>query len=242
MTAIAHSELAGKLVLNRQTTETLGTVEQFWLDPPTHQVAGLICQSGLLNRQRQWIPWSCIDTIGNDSVLIHSGTAPAGEPPAKSALIVGHELWTDGGDRAGKLVDFVFDKATGAVSDYLFITGHWRGPLSTLYRLPPVALSRVGEQRAIALAAAVAQAEPYQPGLALSRRLQAAKEFLQDDLEQTKQHLTAVLDEAQTATSQIRERLPEFSQSDTASAPATDEVASAPVTDTATDAVPEEEP
>jgi len=207
MIAIAHSDLTGKLVLNRQTAAKLGTVEQFWLDPRAHQVGGLVCRTGLLPSQRQFIPWSRLEAIGGDSVLVNSAPAAAPvAPPDKSALIIGHELWTDAGDRAGKLVDFLFETETGRVTGYLFAPKGWRSPLDGLYRLPPVALSSVGDQRAIALQAAVEQAEPHQPGLALSQRLQAVKDFLHDDLAATKEHLGTALQDVQTAAAKLRDR------------------------------------
>ncbi|NJL01678.1 MAG: photosystem reaction center subunit H [Spirulinaceae cyanobacterium SM2_1_0] len=207
MNAIAHSELTGRLVLNRQTTEKLGTVEQFWLDPHVHRVCGLICQAGLLNRQRQFIAWERLESIGQDSILVNStGGIADPDPPPKSALIVGHELWTDRGDRAGKIVDFCFEPETAAVSVYLFATSGWRGVLEGLYSLPPVAISSVGDKRAIALAATIQQAEKYQPGTNLSRRLAEAKDFLQDDFEQTKAHLGSAWQETQAAATKLRDR------------------------------------
>ena len=216
---IRQTDLLNRLVLDRNTTEKLGNVEQLWIDPQAHRVKGLSCKSGLLSRQKQLFNWSQIETIGNDGILLNSLlTEDTIESPSKTELIIGDELWTDAGNKVGKIVDFLLETKTGNIVGYLFVSNGWRGVLDGLYFLEPIAISSVGESRTIVLAAAVENAEQYTEGI--NQKINQAKELIKDDYTQTKKHLKTAMgktketaeqlkDVTQSVTDQAKEKLSE---------------------------------
>ncbi|KPQ37189.1 MAG: hypothetical protein HLUCCA11_01810 [Phormidesmis priestleyi Ana] len=131
---IRQGELIGRELMAYETAEAVGSVEHLLVDikrfstgaaAPSHQIAGLVYKSvGLLARQ-QTISWAQVVKIGRDSIVIHTETtaaiASANESPLAAAQnMTSLEVWTDGGDHIGRIVDLCFDQATGEVQQYLF--------------------------------------------------------------------------------------------------------------------------
>lgn len=199
---IQHSDLLGRLVIDRNTTDDLGRVDQVWLAHKTHQIVGLSCKSGLLGRKHTEFAWGQIETIGQESVLVSYVAGTETQRPPDTELIIGHEVWTDGGNRAGTVVDYQFDVATGAVVDYLFVSNGWQGRLDGVYRLSPTAVISVGSKRMIVNKTAVE--EPEQVSAGLADRVTKMKEFLKDDLSRTKDDMKAALEGTQAIASQVQ--------------------------------------
>lgn len=199
---IQHSDLLGRLVIDRNTTDDLGRVDQVWLAHKTHQIVGLSCKSGLLGRKHTEFAWGQIETIGQESVLVSYVAGTETQRPPDTELIIGHEVWTDGGNRAGTVVDYQFDVATGAVVDYLFVSNGWQGRLDGVYRLSPTAVISVGSKRMIVNKMAVE--EPEQVSAGLADRVTKMKEFLKDDLSRTKDDMKAALEGTQAIASQVQ--------------------------------------
>jgi uncharacterized protein YrrD len=199
---IQHSDLMNRLVLDRSTAEDLGRVDQVWLSGKTHQVTGLSCKSGLLGRKRAAFAWGQVETIGEESVLVTYVPGTEVQRPEDVELLIGHELWTDGGNRAGTVVDYRFDARTGAVVDYLFVSNGWRGRLDGVYRFAPQAVISVGRKRLIVQAAAVE--EPEQVSAGLADRVTQVTEFLKDDYARTKEDMKAALEGTQAIAAQVQ--------------------------------------
>ena len=202
---IRHSELLNRLVLDRNTTETLGNLEHLWLDPHANQIMGITCKSGLLGRNKQKFAWSQIETIGKDSILVNpSPEEMTTETPENTNLLIGNELWTDAGNKIGQLVDYLFNFKTGAIVKYLFVSNGWRGVLDGVYILEPIAISSVGSKRIIVLDAAVKNAQQYSEGL--GQKIEQAKDFIKEDYQKTKKELEAAVGQKKTA-DQLRETI-----------------------------------
>ncbi|TVQ19998.1 MAG: photosystem reaction center subunit H [Leptolyngbya sp. DLM2.Bin15] len=199
---IQHSDLLGRLVIDRNTTDDLGRVDQVWLAHKTHQIVGLSCKSGLLGRKHTEFSWGQIETIGDESVLVSYVAGTETQRPPDTELIIGHEVWTDGGNRAGTVVDYRFNVATGAVVDYLFVSNGWRGRMDGVYRLSPTAVISVGSKRMIVNKTAVE--EPEQVSAGLADRVTKMTEFLKDDLSRTKDDMKAALEGTQAIASQVQ--------------------------------------
>lgn len=184
--ALKQSKLINRLVLDRQTAEEVGHVAQLLLDGQAQQVVGFICKSGgWLGGQQQVFPWSQVEAIGDDSVLVKSREEATAEIPESLKPPIGYEIWTDGGNKVGKLLDFLFDPRTGAVVNYLFSSSGWRGVMEGTYLLQPVAISSVGSRRVIVLEKAVQAPQQYTQGL--SEKLEQATEFIREDYEKTRE-------------------------------------------------------
>ena len=202
-TAIKHSDVINQIVLNRQNTEEIGRVAELWLDPIAHQVLGLVCKSGLLGRKKRSFTWVEIEAIGSDSILVYLDSETAAKKPPSVESIVGHQLWTDGGNQAGTLMDYRFDPQTGKVVEYIFGSKGWRGLTDGTYRLPPVAIASVGGKRVMAIETMVQNAEHYTGGI--NHKISQAAESLKDDYAKTKEDMAALVEGAQGLATQVQE-------------------------------------
>lgn len=201
---IQQSSLLGRLILNHETTEEIGHAKEFWLDTTTHQVMAIVSESGILRRKVQFLRWEQVETIGEDSILISLSAETSGEPPKGSELVIGHELWTDDGNKAGTITDYCFDLKTGAVVAYLFKSNGWQGITKGVYLLKPGAVLSAGTKRLIAKADQVKAAEQFSEGL--KDKLAQATEFLKEDLAQTSRDMAALKARGQSTAVQVKEK------------------------------------
>lgn len=201
---VKQSEVLNRLVIDYRTAEEVGRVEQLWLNPQFHQIVGLTCKSGFLGGKKRSFAWAEIETIGEDSILVHyAPNAPEPEKPQSVVPLIGHELWTDAGNKAGKIVDYLFVPQTGAVDSYLFVSSGWRGVLDGIYLLPTTAIASVGSKRVLVPDAIVQEPQYYAEGL--NQKVNQAAEFLKEDLKKTQSELEALRRSAQTLTEQVKE-------------------------------------
>jgi uncharacterized protein YrrD len=203
-----YSELHRRLVLDRQTSEKVGHLSQLLLDPPSQKIVGFDCGGGLLGGPRQTFSWTQVESIGSDSILISGkpwnpnveGSGPINAP-------IGHELWTNGGDHVGKIVDILFNPETGNVTHYLFTSKGWQGVIEGTYLLPSVAVSSIGSKRILALESMLSNPQKYTEGL--GQKVGQMAEFLKADYEKTKQDLASITQGARQVMEQVKEALPE---------------------------------
>jgi uncharacterized protein YrrD len=120
---IRQSELVGRAMMAYETAEDVGMVEYLLVDVKSAQVMGLMCKGlGLMGR-KQPLSWSRLVKIGRDSLVVHTEAAPVATHESQLAAaqnMTGLEVWTDGGDHIGRVVDLCVDRATGEVQQYLF--------------------------------------------------------------------------------------------------------------------------
>ncbi len=211
---LRRSELMNRLVLDRNTVEDLGRIEQIWINSQSHQVVGFTCKLGILNGHKQLFNWDKIDKIGEDAILVHPNqeTAKLTKSQQQQALAsgrtvtkpepaihgIGHEVWTNAGNKVGTIIDYLFDIKTGFINDYLYKSDGWRGALDGIYQLPVTAISSTGSKRLIVLESVVRSPQKYTQGL--SQKVGQAAEFLQEDLEKTLEHLEGLKRGAQKLT------------------------------------------
>ncbi len=203
-TAIQQSTLIGRLILNRDTAEELGHVSQIWLDTIEHRVVLIACKSGLLGRNVQFFKWEQIEAIGEDSILLSSPTETIKIEPDSGDLFIGHELFTDDGNKAGTVSDYCFDPETGIVVAYLFISNGWQGMTDGTYVLMPQDIVSLGAKRLIAKAQQVKNAEQFSGGL--RGKIAQATEFLKESYAQTRRDMADVVEGGQSIASQIQEK------------------------------------
>jgi len=202
---IKQSDLLGKPVLNRVNAEELGRVDHLWLKPDSHRIIGMTCKSGILGREKHAFLWHQIAAIGGESVVICVTDEIAPEKPDTAIdTAIGYELWTDAGNKAGIIKDFVIDLETGEVTDYLFSSSGWRGITDGIYSLPVSAILTVGSKRMMVAASAAETAEQFAGGL--SQRLGQVKEFIREDYRRTKQDLAGAVGGGRSITEQAKEK------------------------------------
>lgn len=206
-----QSEVIGKVVIKPDTAEEVGRVSRLWLDPKAHQIVGLECTAGALGIKRHAYNWLQIASIGSEGVILKAHIGPEPTKPDTVVFVLGDEVWTDGGTRAGLVVDYRLDPTSGRVLDYLFTTDGWGGLTSGLYRLHPAGVIGVSDRRLVCTVSSVEAAELESPGLV--QKVQQAREFLKNDYSQTKadvgnlkQKLTGLVGQAQSSAQSLTEQ------------------------------------
>lgn len=198
-TVLRHRELYDRLVIDVATTEEVGHVAHLVVDVQTHQVEGIVCKSGFMGRERLPVPWVNIEAIGDDSIVVKQGSGPISERFDAAIPLDGQEIWTDVGNRIGRLVDFCFDRQTGAIAQYLFMAPGWQGLTDGVYLFKPESVVSAGRKRMMVHHAALVDAPQYSAGLP-----DRAAEFWQEDATQTRQDLQAVVDKTQDLAGQVQ--------------------------------------
>lgn len=120
---IRQGELVGRGIMAYETTEEVGIVEHLLVDMKSSQVVALSYKTPGLLARRQALSWAQLVNIGRDRIIVH--TQAADEATAVSSLaaaqkMTGLEVWTDGGDHIGHVVDLCLNIETGDVQKYLF--------------------------------------------------------------------------------------------------------------------------
>ncbi len=197
--SMRQSQLCDRLVIDVETTETLGQVSQLLVDLKNHQIEGLICKSGFLGTEKIPVPWVQLESIGGDSIIVRQGREGISQRFDEALPLGGQELWTDGGDRVGQLVDYCFDATTGAIIQYLFTAPGWQGLTAGVYSFEPEAVVSAGRKRLMVRHAALEHAPQYEPGLP-----DRAAEVLQQDVNQTRQDVQAAVQKTQAAAEQAQ--------------------------------------
>lgn len=200
---IAQSHLLNRLVLDFDTTEEVGNVDSFLINPKTHHVVAVVCKSGLLGRDRTTFAWSQIATIGKDSLLIRLQATPSDDPEIAQPMI-GHEVWADSGSRVGRLADYMIHPQTGAITQYCFTAEGWQGIADGIYGVPPTAVLNAGKKRIMVASEAMNTAELISEGLA--QKATQATEFLKSDYFQTRQDWESAVQSTQTIADQVQSK------------------------------------
>jgi uncharacterized protein YrrD/ElaB/YqjD/DUF883 family membrane-anchored ribosome-binding protein len=196
---LSHRDLCDRLVIDMATTEEIGRVSHFVVDVKSHQVEGLVCKAGVIGRERVPVPWVQIEAIGTDSIVVKRSNAAISQRFDEALPMEGQEIWTDVGNRIGRLVDFCFDRQTGAIVQYLFMAPGWQGLTDGVYLFKPESVVSAGRKRMMVHHAALADAPQYSAGLP-----DRAAEFLQDDADRTRQDVQAVVDKTQDLADQVQ--------------------------------------
>lgn len=203
-----HSQLLNRLVIDRDTTEELGRIDVVWMHPPAHRVMGFICKPGFMTKQRYAFNLKQLYRIGPESILVSAGAAETNvKEVALLETLIGLELWTDAGERLGRIIDCLFDQQTGNITHYLFKSGGWRGFTSGVYQLPPRAVMSFGRKKVLVTAKVSKNLKVFQEGL--EDRLVQVSDRIKSGYTQELDSLTS---RAQKLTQQAEERLQKLAE------------------------------
>jgi uncharacterized protein YrrD len=207
-TVVRHSELLNQLVLDRNTMTELGHVEVLWMYPQAHRVLGFVCRSGFLGAKKTAFKLAQVEAIGSKSILVHSAPeeTDAGKVRQLESMIHS-EVWSDAGDKLGKITDFRFNPQTGAIAQYLFVSSGWSGLIGELYQLTPAQIQSFGSQRVLVTAAIAQSLEQYRGGI--PQQLTKVKERL---TEEATQELRSLTKQAEAVTEQTKERIQDLAE------------------------------
>ena len=204
--AIRHSELLNQLVLNRATLEEFGRVEILWMYPPAHRVLGFICKSGFLGNQKSAFKLSQIEAIGVNGILAHSQPdATDAERVRQLESLIHSEVWSNGGEKVGKIIDCVFNLQTGAISEYLMVGDRLSTLAGTIYRLPINRISSLGRKRVLVSDRAIQAFPLYREGI--QQKISKASNAVKEDYTQVTQELRSIAQRAQDTRLQTTSQL-----------------------------------
>ena len=149
---IRQGELVGKGLMSYETTEELGVVEHLLVDVKRSHTTAIIYKAPGLMSRSQSVSWKNLVSVG-DRIIIHTQPATDEAELAASQNMTGLEVWTDGGDRIGTLIDLCVEKETGKVQKYLFELAHEQAeadepPESVMaYAIEPQMIISAGRKR-----------------------------------------------------------------------------------------------
>lgn len=155
---IRHSELLNRLVLERDTGQEVGRVERLWMYPQAHRVMGVVCRSGRFGGKRFVYKLPQLDGIEPAGLWVNGPpTQATGEQIRRLESLMEHEIWVDGGggrspaptDRLGLIIDCLFNRKTGAITQYLFVDNPLRRLVSDPITLAPTEIKGFGNRRVV---------------------------------------------------------------------------------------------
>ena len=145
-----YSELLNQLVLDRRTMEEIGRVETLWMHPPAHRVLGFICKAGLLGNQKSAFNLSQISVLGESGILTYgSPDSTTAERVRQLESLISQEIWSEGGDRLGKIIDCLFELDSGRITHYLYVSSGWAGIVGEIYQLPTSTILSFGKKASV---------------------------------------------------------------------------------------------
>lgn len=216
---VKQSDLLNQLVLDRNNMEELGRVDMLWMYPAAHRVLGFICKSGFLGAKKIVFKLPQIQTLGANSILVHSQPEETDAEKVKQLdSLLNCEVWSDAGNKIGRITDYRFQLKTGEITHYLFVSSGWSGITGDIYQLPPGRIISFGRKRVLVPEAAVKSFELYRPGI--KQTLSKARDILKDDyislVKQAKERAQAIAEQAketaQTFTEQLKEETQTFTE------------------------------
>jgi len=202
---VKQSDLLNQLVLDRNTMEELGHVDVLWMHPPVHRVLGFICKSGFLGTKKTAFNLAQITTLGVNSILVNAQPVETdSEKVRKLESLIDCEVWSDAGNKIGRITDCLFNLKTGVITQYLFVSSGWGGMAGAIYLLPPSKVLSFGRKRVLVSEAAAQTLTVYREGI--KQKLTKARSVFKDDYIQVTQEVRSLAKQAQVATEQAKER------------------------------------
>jgi uncharacterized protein YrrD len=208
---IKRSELINRLVIDNNTIEEIGHVDDIWLDTTTHKIVGFTCKANLLSWKKQAFTWEQIESIGDDSIMVNfDPEAKAPDKPKQLIPLIGHEVHTKSGNQGGKITDYVIDNKTGEIVNYLYISKGWRGVLDNIYQFSPKSIIKISTKRVLVPDNIVEEPQIYTEGL--QQKLHQAAETIREDYAKNKIDLEGLRRGARGIAEQVKDKAKEVAE------------------------------
>ena len=209
---VKQSDLLNQLVFDRNTMQELGCVDVMWMHPPVHRVLGFVCKSGFLGTKKTAFNLAQVKTIGINGILVNAKPVETDSEKVRNLeSLIGSEIWSDAGDKIGRITDCLFNLRTGAISRYLFISSGWSGITGDVYLLPPNQIFSFGSKRVLVSEANFAV---YREGIKqkLTKAGTQATLELRSLTEQAKERAQSLAEQAKEKVQTLGEQLTEETQ------------------------------
>lgn len=208
---VRQSDLLNQLVLDRSSMAELGHIDVLWMHPPVHRVLGFICKSGFLGTKKTAFNLSQIKTLGANSILVNAKPVETdSEKVRQLESLINCEVWSDDGNKTGRIVDCLFNFKTGAIIHYLFVSNGWGGIAGSVYLLPPSKILSFGNKRVLVSEAATQNLAVYSEGI--KRKLTKARNTFKEDYILATQELRSLAEQAKDGVQSLNEQLKEGTQ------------------------------
>jgi uncharacterized protein YrrD len=209
---IKHSDLLNQVVLERRSMQELGQVEVLWTYPQMHRVLGFICKSGWLGSKKTAFNLDQLDTIGTNGILVNSKPIETdAEKVRQIESPVGCDVWTDDGEKAGKIVDYLFDVETGDIEYYLFTSSGLGGITGRVYLLPSNYILSFGNRRVLVPAGAARSFAIYREGI--QEKFSKVTELFKEEKTHLTQDVRSLLEQAKEKARSVAEQAKEKARS-----------------------------
>lgn len=208
--AIKHSDLLNQVVLERHSMQELGQLEVLWTYPQMHRVLGFICRSGWLGAKKTAFNLDQLDAIGANGILVNSKPVDTDvEKVRQIESLVGWEVWTDNGERTGKIIDYLFDLESGIIEHYLFTSnslgGNSLGSIAgSIYMLPSNYILSFGNRRVLVPAGAVSSFALYREGI--QEKFSKVTELFKEEKSHLSQDVRSLLGQAKERAKLVAEQ------------------------------------
>ncbi len=207
---LRHSELLSQLVLDRATMEEVGRIETLWMYIPAHRVLGFICKAGFLGRQKFAFNLSQLQAIGDKSILVEDAPqATDGEKVRQLESLINAEVWTDAGNKIGKITDYRFRLKEGDITDYLFTANGLSAITDGVYRLRPSQILSLG-RRVVVAVDTVERLELDRDGI--RRKLGKVGELLREEYSQVAEEAKSLTQQARSVTQRAKDRVRDLAE------------------------------
>ncbi len=202
---VRQSDLLNQLVLDRNTMAELGHVDVLWMHPPVHRVLGFVCRSGFLGTKKTAFNLAQIKTLGANTILVNAKPVETdSEKVRQLESLINCEVWSDAGNKIGRITDCLFNFKTGAITEYLFVSSGWNEIAGSVYLLPPSKILSFGNKRVLVSEAATQTLAVYREGI--KQKLNKAGNFFKEDYIQATLEVRSLAKQAQATTDQAKER------------------------------------
>jgi uncharacterized protein YrrD len=212
---LRQSDLLEQLVLDRTTMETFGRVEVIWEYPKVHKVLGFICKPSRFDRRKLAFNFDQVQSVGSNGILVSAAPMETdGDRVSKLESLVNCEVWTDEGNRLGRITDYMFHTSSGAIRYYLVSRLGIKGFPSTLYALYPSQILNVGRNRVLVSEGIANGLEVIQVGLQtkLVQEVSQVREVLQDENGQLSQGFQSLVRRAANKAQRVADRAQDLTE------------------------------
>jgi uncharacterized protein YrrD len=212
---LKQSDLLEQLVLDRTNMETFGRVEVIWEYPKVHKVLGFICKPSRFDRRKLAFNFDQVQSIGSNGILVSAAPMETdSDRVSKLESLVNCEVWTDEGNRLGRITDYMFHTQSGAIRYYLVSRLGIKGFPSTLYALYPSQILNVGRNRVLVSEGIASGLEVIQVGLQtkLVQEVSQVREVLQDENGQLSQGFQSLVRRAANKAQRVADRAQDLTE------------------------------
>ncbi len=212
------SDLLGKVIVTYDTGEKIERVQDLIFDETSNRLLGLLVSEGGLLRQARVVPFSKLQAIGPNAVIVPSKSAvtTARSVPEIRAILKrnnilrGTRIFTVNGRDLGTIIDLYFDDQTGAIEGYEVSGGLFADAYSGRSFVPASHALKIGEDVAFV---PVETAELMQEQVGGFRKaVQTASDSLQTTTAAAGKKVQEATNALQTTTAEASKRLQEAAQ------------------------------